>query len=137
LTKKQGYNWIIRQNDKNNQHNWNKWNNRNGQNKQNGQRNQQIEDNESKDKEVPMRYEIQNSKETSSVKFKYDVDGTVEKTKVNIYKDGNNDECQKTMKEFRNYVMPYEIWENENVACTVYRSFWGAFLEQLQTYRIK
>jgi hypothetical protein len=124
LTKKQGYNWIISQNDKNNQHNWNKWNNRNGQNKQNGQRNQQIEDNESKDKEVPMRYEIRNSKETSSVKLKYDVDGTVEKTKVNMYKDGNNDECLKMMKEFRNYVMPYEIWENENAACTVYRSFW-------------
>jgi hypothetical protein len=70
-----------------------------------------------------MRYEIQNSKETSSVKFKYDVDGTVEKTKVNMYKDGNNDECLKMMKEFRNYVMPYEIWENENAACTVYRSF--------------
>jgi len=56
-----------------------------------------------------MRYEIRNSKETSSVKLKYDVDGTVEKTKVNMYKDGNNDECLKMMKEFRNYVMPYAI----------------------------
>ncbi len=38
-----------------------------------------------------MQNQIQNSKETNSVEFKYNIDGTVEKNKLNVYEDGNDE----------------------------------------------
>jgi len=84
-------------------------NNRHGKNKSNGQRNRQNETKDPKDKKVPMRYQIQKGKETNSVEFKYNVDGSVEQTKINIYEDGNDEEYLKLIKEFQNYVETYGI----------------------------
>jgi hypothetical protein len=88
----------------NNHRNRNHRNNRHGKNNSNGQRNRQNETKDPKDKKVPMRYQIRKSKETNSVEFKYNVDGSVEKTKMNIYEDGNDEEYLKLIKEFQNYV---------------------------------
>jgi hypothetical protein len=73
-----------------NNHRRNNKNHRNGK-KQNGQRNQRISKKELKDKKVPMRYQVQNTKETNSVEFKCTVDGTVEKTKLSVYEDGSDE----------------------------------------------
>jgi hypothetical protein len=88
----------------NNHRNRNRRNNRHGKNNSNGQRNRQNETKDPKDKKVPMRYQSQKSKETNSVEFKYNIDGSVEKTKMNIYGDGNDEEYLKLIKEFQNYV---------------------------------
>jgi hypothetical protein len=44
-----------------------------------------------------MRYQVQNTKEMSSVKFKFNLDGLVKKTKKSVYEDG-----VKLIKEFQN-----------------------------------
>ena len=105
-----------------NNHRRNNKNHRNGK-KQNGQRNQRTSEKELKDKKVPMRYQVQNTKETNSVEFKYNVDGSVEKTKMSIYEDGNDEEYLRLIKEFQNYIDTYGIWDEENAARTIYRNF--------------
>ena len=70
-----------------------------------------------------MMYQIQNSKDASSVEFKYEIDGIMERTKINIYEDGNDEEYLRMIKEFQNYLETFEIWENENAARIVYRNF--------------
>jgi hypothetical protein len=70
-----------------------------------------------------MRYQAQNLKETNSVEFKFTVDGTVEKTKLSVYKDGSDEAFLKMMKEFLNHIKTYGIWDEENAACTVYQNF--------------
>jgi hypothetical protein len=57
---------------------------RKNRNKRNGQRNQRNEDKEQSTKKVPMMYQIQKSKDASSVEFKYEIDGIMERTKINI-----------------------------------------------------
>jgi hypothetical protein len=49
-----------------------------------------------------MRYQVQNTKEMSSVKFKFNLDGLVKKTKKSVYEDGNDEEYLKLIKEFQN-----------------------------------
>jgi hypothetical protein len=75
------------------------------------------------DKKVTMRYQIRNTKEMNSVEFKYNVDGSVEKTKINGYEDGNDEEYLKLIKEFQNYIETYRIWDKENAARAIYRIF--------------
>jgi hypothetical protein len=107
----------------NNHCNCNHRNNRRGKTKSNGQRNQQNKTKDPKDKKVPMRCQIKKSKETNSVEFKYNVDGSVEKTKMNVYEDGKDEEYLKLIKEFQNYIETYGIWDEENAARTIYRNF--------------
>jgi hypothetical protein len=108
----------MTQNNKNNPNNQNNQN----RNKKNGQK-QRTEEKEQKDKKVPMRCQIQHLKKTNSVKFKFTVDGTVEKMKLSVYKDGSDEAFLKMMKEFLNYVETHGIWDEENAARTVYRNF--------------
>lgn len=97
--------------------------NRSNKNKHNGQRNQRANDKDQTDRKVPMRYQIRNSKETSSVEFKCEIDGAVEKTKLNDYEDGNDEEYLKMIKEFQNYVETYNIWDDDNASSMVYQNF--------------
>jgi hypothetical protein len=95
-------------------------NNRNNRNRKHGQKNQNASKKEQKDKKNHMHYQIQNSKETNSVELKYTgMDGAVDKTKLNIYKDGTDEEFLKLIKEFQNYVETYEIWNNEHATHTI------------------
>jgi len=96
-------------------------NNRNNRNKKQGQRNQRANDKGPKDRKVPMRYQVQNSKKTASIEFKYNVDGATEKTKLSVYEDGSDESFLKTIKEFQNYID--EIWDDNNAAQTVYQNF--------------
>jgi len=105
----------MTQNNKNNQNSWNK-------NKKNCQK-QCTKEKEQKDEKAPMRYQVQNLKETNSVEFKFTVDGTVEKTKLSVYEDGSDEVYFKMMKRFSNYVKSYGIWDEENTACAVYWNF--------------
>jgi len=117
---------MHRNNNQNNQNNRNnRRTNRNGRNRNHGQRNPRAENKEQKDKKVPMRYQPRSSKETSSVEFKHEIDGNTEKTKLNIYEDGYDEDFLKLIKEFQNYIETYGIWnqENANAANTVYRNF--------------
>jgi len=107
---------------KNHQNRKNNRNHHNSRNK-NGQRNQRNEEKEQSNKKVPMKYQIRSSKDTGSVEFKYEIDGMTERTKINIYEDGNDEEYLKMTKEFQNYLETFEIWENENAARIVYRNF--------------
>jgi len=73
-----------------------------------------------------MKYQIRNSKETETVELKYtDIDGQVDKTKLHIYENGSDEELLKLIKEFKNYVDTYDIWNarNQNAAHTVYKIF--------------
>jgi len=105
----------------NNKNNSNNRNNRN-RNKKNG-RKQRTEEKEQKDKKVPMKYQVSNSKEANSVELKNTVYGIVEKTKLSIYEDGSDEAYLKMIKEFKNYVSTYNIWDEENAARTVYSNF--------------
>jgi hypothetical protein len=78
----------------NNQNNRDNRNNRNNRNKHHGQRNPCTEDKEQKDMKVPIWYQTRSSKETSTVEFKYEIDGNTEKTKLNVYEDSNDEESQ-------------------------------------------
>ena len=91
----------MNNNHQSNHRNRNNQNNRHGKNKPNGQRNQRNENKDPRDKKVPMRYQVRKTKETSSVEFKYNVDGSVEKTKMNVYEDGNDEEYLKLIKDFK------------------------------------
>jgi hypothetical protein len=70
-----------------------------------------------------MKYQIQKSKDASSVEFKYEIDGIMERTKINIYEDGNDEEYLRMIKEFQNDLETFEIWENKNAAQIVYHNF--------------
>jgi hypothetical protein len=62
-----------------------------------------------------MKYQIRNSKETETVELKYtDIDGQVDKTKLHIYENGSDEELLKLIKEFKNYVDTYDIWNARN-----------------------
>jgi hypothetical protein len=131
---------MQRNNNQNNLNNQNNGrNNRNSRNRNHGQRNPRNEDKEQKDKKVPMRYQTQSSKETSTVEFKYEIDGNTEKTKLNVYEDGNDEEFLKMIKEFQNYVETYGIWNEEKLMLqTPFTETSGdASLEQLETCGIK
>jgi hypothetical protein len=69
-----------------------------------------------------MKYQIRNLKDAGSVEFKYEIDGITERTKINIYEDGNDEEYLKMTKEFQNSLETFEIWENENAAHIVHRN---------------
>jgi hypothetical protein len=108
----------------NNRNSRNHRNGRNGRNKRNGQRNQRNEDQEQNNKKVPMRYQPpRSSKDAGSVEFKHEIDGMAEKTKINVYEDGTDEQYLKMIKEFQNYLQTFEIWENENAGRIVYRNF--------------
>jgi hypothetical protein len=101
-------------NPKNNRNQNNK---RNKNNKKQGRR-QSTKEKEQKDKKVP------NSKEVNAVELKYTgIDGSVDKTKLNIFEDGNDKEFLKLVKEFQNYIDTYEIWNDEHAAYIVYKNF--------------
>jgi len=103
--------------------NRNQNNKRNKNNKKQGRR-QSTEEKEQKDKKVPMRYQIRNSKAVNAVELKYTgIDGSVDKTKLNIFEDGNNKEFLKLVKEFQNYIDTYEIWNDEHAAYIFYKIF--------------
>jgi hypothetical protein len=70
-----------------------------------------------------MKYQPQNSKDSGSVEFKYEIDGVTERTKINVYEDRNDEEYLKMVKEFQNYLETFEIWENENAARIIYCNF--------------
>jgi hypothetical protein len=110
----------------NHQHNCNNRNQRSRKCKPNGQNKQRNEKKDPKDKKVSMRYQARNSKETCSVEFKYTIDGTVEKTSMNMYEDSNDEEFLKLIKEFQNYVSTYSIWEEENAVVLSIEIFVGA-----------
>jgi hypothetical protein len=98
--------------------------NRNNKNKQNGQRQRSNNKEQRTDKKVPMRYQIRNSKDANSVELKYtDMDGSVDKTKLNVYEDGSDEEFLKLVKEFNYYVDTYNIWNDEHAAHTIYKNF--------------
>jgi len=60
----------------------------------------------------------------NSVELKYtDRDGSIDKTKLNIFEDGSDEEFLKLVKEFTNYVDTCNIWEDEHVANTIYKHF--------------
>jgi hypothetical protein len=105
------------------QHKCNNRNQHNRNDKPNGLNKQRNENKDPKDKKVPMRYQTRNSKETCSIEFKYTIDGTVEKTSMNMYEDSNDEEFLKLLKEFHNYVDTYNIWEGENATRTIYQNF--------------
>ncbi len=67
----------MNQNNQNNRNN----NNRNGKSRQNNQ-NRQAEEKESMDKKAPMQYQIRKTKETKEGEFKCEIDGVMERTKV-------------------------------------------------------
>jgi len=71
-----------------------------------------------------MKYQIWKAKDTNIVEQKYTgIDGTVNKTKLNIFEDGNDEEYLKLIKEFQNHVSTYEIWNDEHAAYIVYKNF--------------
>jgi hypothetical protein len=85
-----------------------------------------------------MRYQIRKSKETNTVELKRtDLDGAVDKTKLNIYEDGTDEEFLKLVKEFQNYVSTYEIWNDEHASHTVYKALEDALPELQETFGIK
>jgi len=48
-----------------------------------------------------MQYQVQNSKDKASVEFKYEIYEIMERTKRNVYEDGNDEEYLKMIKEFQ------------------------------------
>ncbi len=105
---------TVNHSNQNNRKNRNSKNNR-----QNGQRIQRTENEDQKVRRVPMRYQIRNSKETETVELKYtDIDGSVDKTKFHIYKNGSDDVFLEQIKQFQNYIDTYEIWGDDNAAHT-------------------
>jgi hypothetical protein len=71
-----------------------------------------------------MCYQIQNSKEIITVELKYtDMVGAVDKTKLNIYEDGSDEEFLKLVKEFQNYINTHNVWQDEYAAHIIYKNF--------------
>jgi hypothetical protein len=63
-------------------------------------------------------------KEADTDKLKYtDIDGSVDKTKLCIYENGSDEEFLKLIKEFKNYVETYNIWNAPNASHSIYKNF--------------
>jgi hypothetical protein len=106
------------------QHNHRNKKNRNHRNKKNDRRNRTNNTEQKTDKKVPMRYQVSNSKDPNTVELKYtERDGAVDKTKLNIFEDGSDEEFLKLVKEFQNHVDTYRIWEDEHAAHSIYKNF--------------
>ncbi len=76
--------------------------NQNKRNNKNMVRRIHIQTIRNKDKEVAMKYQIWNSKETNTVELKFtDIDRSVDKTKFNINEDGTDDEFLKLSQDLR------------------------------------
>ncbi len=88
------------------------------------------------DKKVPLHNQIQNSKKTSSVELKYEIDGAVEKTKLSLHEDSNDEEFLKMILEFQNYIEAYKNWNNDNTVRIAIISE-DASLEELETCGIR
>jgi hypothetical protein len=75
-----------------------------------------------------MKYQIRKAKEANTVELKYTViDRTVDKTRLNIFEDGNDEEYLKLIRVFQNHVTTYEFWNDEHAAYTVYKNFQRCF----------
>jgi hypothetical protein len=64
------------------------------------------------------------------------VDGSVEKTKINGYDDGNDEEYLKLIKEFQNYIET-EFGTKKTLLAPPAEIIVGASLELLEIYGIK
>jgi hypothetical protein len=65
-----------------------------------------------------------NSKETNPGELIHTgIDGVVDKTKLNIFEDGSDEEYLKFIKEFQNYIDAYKIWNDGHAAYIAYKNF--------------
>ncbi len=93
--------------------------NRNNQNRKNDQRNRSNNTEQKTDKKVPMHYQVSNSKDSNTVELKYtDRDGAVDKTKLNIFKDGSDEEFLKLVKELINMILSLAVISSKLLALT-------------------
>jgi hypothetical protein len=74
-------------------------------------------------KKVPMRYESKQMKTLETIELKLEINETVEKVKLVIFEDGNDEQFLKLIKEFRNMLETYELWNQENGVKATYRNF--------------
>ncbi len=98
--------------------------NRNQRRNQNGQaRNFKTKEDQANDKKVPMQYGTKSTKTSEIIELKLDIDERSEKVKLPVFEDGSDEQFLKLVKEFKNMTDTYELWEQDNGARTVYRSF--------------
>jgi hypothetical protein len=81
---------------------------------------------------------IRNSKETNTVELKYtDKDGAVDKTKLNVYKDGNDEEFLKLIEDFKITSILKKYGKINMLLILFIKISKDALLEQLETCGIK
>jgi hypothetical protein len=98
--------------------------NRNQRRNQNGQaRNFKKKEDQANDKKVPLKYGTKSTKTLETIKLKLDIDERSEKVKLPVFEDGSDEQFLKLVKEFQNMTDTYDLWEQDNGARTVYRSF--------------
>jgi hypothetical protein len=77
---------------------------------------------EIENKRVPMKYETKDPKELKAIELKYeDIDGRTDKVSFHVFEDGSDEQFLKLVKEFKNTVYTYDLWEKQHASQTVYK----------------
>ncbi len=107
------------------ENNWNRNHRNRTQKKGHHQKNSKQKDQKEKEtnKKVPMRYESKQMKTLETIELKLEIDETVEKVKLVIFEDGNDEQFLKLIKKCRNMLETYELWNQENGVKAIYRNF--------------
>jgi hypothetical protein len=103
--------------------------NRNHQGRGNSRRNKEqrknlkFQEQKDEDKNVPMKYESKQSKMTTSVLLKFKINGKEEKVQLTMFDEGPDKQFLKLVKEFKNLIETYDLWNGQEGAALVYRYF--------------
>jgi hypothetical protein len=70
-----------------------------------------------------MRYKSKQSKTTTTVLLKFKINGKEEKVQLTVFDEGPDEQFLKLIKEFKNLIETYDLWNGEGAAASVYRYF--------------
>lgn len=87
--------------------------------------NKNKENKEKKDKKVPLHYETKSTKVMENIELKLEINKSFEKVKLPVFEDGTDEQFLKLVREFRNMIETYALWEQETGVGVriIYRSF--------------
>ncbi len=103
--------------------NWNHQGQGNSGRNKEQHKNSKFKEQKDEDKNVPMKDEAKQTKVTTSVLLKFEINGKEEKVQLTMFDEGPDKQFLKLIKEFRNLIETYDLWNGQEGAALVYRCF--------------
>jgi hypothetical protein len=86
-------------------------------------KNSKFKEQRDQDKNVPMKYEMKQTKMTTPVVLKFEINGKEEKVQLTVFEEGPDKQFLKLIKEFKNLIDTYDLWNAQEGAALIYRYF--------------